>query len=102
MARSTSRSVKALHRQTYIRAVLPSLPGHAEEFANHCQLRQRASRRGASAHHVRPPTRTVVGRPLARTSVVWGKSVSVRGDLGGRRLIKKKIKHTTSRKQGIN
>src|SRR3546814_16887802 len=29
-----------------------------------------------------------------RTSVVWGKSVSVRVDLGGRRIIKKKnIKH---------
>src|SRR3546814_11898010 len=26
-----------------------------------------------------------------RTSVVWGKSVSVRVDLGGRRIIKKKI-----------
>src|SRR3546814_13754739 len=28
--------------------------------------------------------------PLDRTSVVWGKSVPVRVDLGGRRLIKKK------------
>src|SRR3546814_16179691 len=31
------------------------------------------------------------GRPLDRKSVVSGKSVSVRVDLGGRRIIKKKI-----------
>src|SRR3546814_17500573 len=38
-----------------------------------------------------------------RTSVVWGKSVSVRVDLGGRRIIKKKknasYQHTSNKKQ---
>src|SRR3546814_16465328 len=33
-----------------------------------------------------------VRAPLDRKSVVWGKSVSVRVDLGGRRIIKKKMK----------
>src|SRR3546814_11162972 len=34
--------------------------------------------------------RDLVHAALDRKSVVWGKSVSVRGDLGGRRIIKKK------------
>src|SRR3546814_14386966 len=33
-------------------------------------------------------------RTRDRKSVVWGKSVSVRVDLGGRRLIKKKTQYT--------
>src|SRR3546814_15839581 len=33
--------------------------------------------------------------PLDRKSVVSGKSVSVRVDLGGRRILKKKTKYTT-------
>src|SRR3546814_16587407 len=33
-----------------------------------------------------------------RKSVVWGKSVSVRVDLGGRRIIKKKKKHRKTQK----
>src|SRR3546814_16412356 len=33
--------------------------------------------------------------PTDRKSVVWGKSVSVRVDLGGRRIIKKKKKYRT-------
>src|SRR3546814_18850300 len=32
----------------------------------------------------------IASTALDRTSVVWGKSVSVRVDLGGRRIIKKK------------
>src|SRR3546814_13334139 len=40
---------------------------------------------GTGAAHV--PTITVL---VDRKSVVWGKSVSVRVDLGGRRIIKKK------------
>src|SRR3546814_18654057 len=35
-------------------------------------------------------------RQIDRTSVVWGKSVSVRVDLGGRRIIKKKKKKKTT------
>src|SRR3546814_17837668 len=37
-----------------------------------------------------------VSRPTDRKSVVWGKSVSVRVDLGGRRIIKKKNKKDRS------
>src|SRR3546814_18548479 len=37
--------------------------------------------------------------PIARKSVVQGKSVSVRLDLGGRRLIKKKKKHNKTTKK---
>src|SRR3546814_14078102 len=36
------------------------------------------------------------GRHQDRKSVVWGRSVSVRVDLGGRRIIKKKNQITTS------
>src|SRR3546814_15478914 len=37
-----------------------------------------------------------------RKSVVWGKSVSVRVDLGGRRIIKKKKHHTSTQYDEIH
>src|SRR3546814_14393730 len=43
---------------------------------------------------VDPPDRRAHQPALDRTSVVWGKSVSVREDLGGRRIIKKKTRIT--------
>src|SRR3546814_20042556 len=49
-------------------------------------------RRGMGALEFEPATgeRREQGQPVDRKSVVWGKSVSVRVDLGGRGTIKKK------------
>src|SRR3546814_11877947 len=50
-------------------------------------------------HHVRQEGRAAeIGAVGDRKSVVEGKSVSVRVNLGGRRLIKKKIHHITKHK----
>src|SRR3546814_19119890 len=48
----------------------------------------------ALALRLRPPPRPLVPRPISldRKSVEWGKGVSVRVDLGGRRIIRKKQK----------
>src|SRR3546814_20145891 len=50
------------------------------------------------------PARTapVAWRHLDRKSVVYGKSVPERVDLGGRRIIKKKNKHQKHKKQHYN
>src|SRR3546814_15240882 len=54
-----------------------------------------------SARDIAEIVEPILGRPLSeisygqdRKSVVWGKSVSVRVDLGGHRIIKKKKKKT--------
>src|SRR3546814_19179746 len=47
----------------------------------------------------RPECRPTVGRIEDQKSVVKGKSVSVRVDLGGRRIIKKKTENTTAHKK---
>src|SRR3546814_17821289 len=52
--------------------------------------RERACESGALDHPARQ-----LGRKLDRQSVVSGKSVSVRVDLGGRRIIKKKNTKST-------
>src|SRR3546814_14232389 len=45
--------------------------------------------------------REIIGHGLDRKSVVEGKSVSVRVDLGGRRIIKKKSNTTTKNRRAI-
>src|SRR3546814_12426474 len=75
-----------------------SHPGPAGRF--HLLRGNGATRGRQSCHHGPLPCRALLGRtrpcPPARTvdrkSVVEGKSVSVRVDLGGRRIIKKKNK----------
>src|SRR3546814_18468497 len=82
----------------------PRLPANAVRFADErvavrSSLREarqsQRQRAGASAQGFRSPARPAVDAGaghLDRKSVVWGKSVSVRVDIGGRRLIKKKKK----------
>src|SRR3546814_13257813 len=55
-------------------------------------LRRDLARGGAQQRSLARPGAAHHGNDLApdRKSVVWGKSVSVRVDLGGRRIIKKK------------
>src|SRR3546814_15074612 len=68
----------------------------AARFQQAVERRQRARPDVAVDHHVGIVARGAVERleraleEAARQRVVWGKSVSVRVDLGGRRLIKKK------------
>src|SRR3546814_13124290 len=62
------------------------------------RIRQRLAD-GAARSEIRPDAGEIHAW-ADRTSVVWGKSVSVRVDLGGRRLIKNKTKQTqTNRKK---
>src|SRR3546814_19378609 len=80
--------------------------GHGEERAARAQdCRAPAVRSSLRRHHRRDHRRqpqpqagtdrrstATAGRSADRKSVVWGKSVSVRVELGGRRIIKKKTK----------
>src|SRR3546814_20270681 len=72
------RSRACVHDRDFARAILP--------FS-----RRSSFSPSTSAWHQRP---SAVGNHLDRKSVVSGKRVSVRVDLGGRRIIKKKKKHT--------
>src|SRR3546814_1491829 len=59
-----------------------------------CRMVRAGARRGRGAPHPRGPGRGGLrDYPADRKSVVQGKSVSVRVDLGGRRIIKQKNTH---------
>src|SRR3546814_18308218 len=71
----------------------PHCPDQAYSLAAHWRTDS-----GASVSHplVGPWSRRYIAARRDRKSVVQGKSVSVRVDLGGRRIIKKKKKLSTS------
>src|SRR3546814_14840816 len=96
--------------------IIPVLPEVCCDSAGRCgpDVRWRGRRRNAPRFRIMRSARTVRpsrgrGRETApmtrrcrqlwslsdRKSVVWGKSVSVRVDLGGRRIVKKKKKQKT-------
>src|SRR3546814_14477783 len=60
--------------------------------------RRRRPERNQEAEHQRMPHDAVERAGEDRKSVAKGKSVSVRVDLGGRRIIKKKMKNNTKNK----
>src|SRR3546814_14298050 len=61
---------------------------HVEHLADPAQTA--GGRRGAAAHRAAEDIAEHTAQTADRKSVVQGKSVSVRVDLGGRRIIKKK------------
>src|SRR3546814_19006739 len=67
-------------------------PAHVRESSIFHSDRRWTGRRGTWLESVRRSTPSAP--PLDRKSVVWGKSVSVRVDLGGRSSIKKKTQIT--------
>src|SRR3546814_16984644 len=82
----------------YCDMLCPYRPLYDERTANAPRRSGRASCAAlpvSSAALCREPVRGIPNPGLDRKSVVWGKWVSVRVDLGGRRIIKKKIRKTT-------
>src|SRR3546814_4938262 len=82
---SSTKEEEKLFREEVLAVLLESEPGGSRQAAPKSGSPPRQGARGGK--------RSTAKNSADRKSAVWGKSVSVRVDLGGRRIIKKKKKN---------